>query len=507
MAELLAALGAASSIITVYESCTKLYDTIQSSCSHSKDLGKLELKLQVEKWRLLAWGKSLGLDPNDGSKMTRARIYDKRINEEPVRGMVEGIFCNIQDIFHDSNGLRKRYGLKPCGEDGAVGRSSGTGAITFETVYRSYQERILRRQKNTSVPHKLKWAIGDCDKFGKLVHDLHGWNNDLANITASFQSLQAQRDALVSEVGSVIDESDLQSIAEVCSEDNVEIADIAQNRLRMIETLSTTSNDKTYPEEMHFEEPSNTDAALPSDSDDQYQHSVVHSPSLPANSDDEYQRSNPDSPPSYVPQTHVVEKDASKFSNQMLSGDEVARTADSINNESLGALRSRAKRLEESYIALSKSNNFPPSTEAVPVNMIVEAGRILKTLNFNAMKHFIVPQHVLNGLFRFQGALDLLISKLKYERFSLAILKYDQTHLLTSSILTVLTFIAVWAHGSLTIRHVLWVRASSAQRTERNNVERILLFQLLRVTSKLTHCVEFIFESELSSEKEAAQQK
>ena len=288
MAELLAALAAASSIITVYESCTKLYDTVQTSRSHSKDLSKLELKLQVEKWRLLAWGKSLGLDPNDGSERTRARIYDKRINEEPVRGMVEGIFCNIQDIFHDSNGLRKRYGLRPCGEDGAVGRSSGTGAITFETVYRSYQERILRRQKDTSVPHKLKWAIGDCDKFGKLVHDLHGWNNDLLNITASFQSLQAQRDALVSEVGSVIDESDLQSIAEVCSEDNVEIADIAQSRLRMIETLSTTSNDKRYPEEMHFEEPRNIDGGLSSDSDDQYQHSVITSPLISYGINDGY---------------------------------------------------------------------------------------------------------------------------------------------------------------------------------------------------------------------------
>ena len=505
MAELLAALGAASSIITVYESCTKLYDTIQTSRSHSKDLNKLELKLQVEKWRLLAWGKSLGLDPNDGSERTRARMYDKRINEEPVREMVEGIFCNIQDIFNDSNGLRKRYGLKLLAGDGAMSRRAGLRSARFETVYKSYHERILRRQKDTPISNKLKWAIGDCGKFEKLVHDLHGWNNDLSNITASFQSLQAQRDALVSEVGSVIDESDLQSIAEICSEDNVEIAGIAQSRLKMIETLSMTSNDNINVEEMHLEEPRITDGALSSEHDDEHERSVITSPRSSPDSDDEYQRSIPDSPPSYIPQIRAVGEDASKLFFQVPSGGEITNTVDTIKTESPKALVNRTARLWMSYTVLLKSIGFLPTTEAVPVaDTIVEAGRILKALNFKAMKNSMVPQPMLIHLFQFQGALDLLISKLKYERFPLANLKDYHIELLASSIGASLKAIFHWALHSVNKSQI---PVFLMLRKERYTREEILLLELPRVTSKITHCVEFICQSELSSENEILQQK
>ena len=245
MAEVAAALGVASSIFTIYENCIKLYDTIQLGRSHGKDLGKLELKLQVEKWRLLAWGRSFGLDSSSAPQESRSRMFDQRLNDEPVRQMIEGIFCNIQDIFQDTNGLRKRYGLNICDENAIVQQQSG-GLLPFKSVYRKHKGSITRRQKNASFSGTIRWAIGDYQKFSELVGDLHGWNNDLQNVTSSFQSFQTQRESLAFDVESVADEESLQAIAEVCSEDNSEIASIAQDRLRTLESASVRDSASVF---------------------------------------------------------------------------------------------------------------------------------------------------------------------------------------------------------------------------------------------------------------------
>lgn len=250
MAECAAALGVVSSVLTIYENCIKLYDTIQTGRSHGKDLSKLELKLQVEKWRLLAWGRSFGLVPNGELSQSRSKPFDRRLNEEPVRQMIEGIFCNIQDILQDTDGLRKRYGLRICDEKTMVQQQSGS-LLPFESVYRKYHEKITRRQKNTSFSGTIRWAIGDCQKFSELVNDLHGWNDDLQNVTASFQSLQAQRESLAFDVESVADEESLQAIAEVCSEDNSEIASIAQDRLRTLESASVRDGASVFSDHVN----------------------------------------------------------------------------------------------------------------------------------------------------------------------------------------------------------------------------------------------------------------
>ena len=164
--------------------------------------------------------------------------------------MIEGIFCNIQDILQDTDGLRKRYGLRICDEKTMVQQQSGS-LLPFESVYRKYHEKITRRQKNTSFSGTIRWAIGDCQKFSELVNDLHGWNDDLQNVTASFQSLQVQRESLAFDVESVADEESLQAIAEVCSEDNSEIASIAQDRLRTLEFASVRDGASVFSDQVN----------------------------------------------------------------------------------------------------------------------------------------------------------------------------------------------------------------------------------------------------------------
>jgi Prion-inhibition and propagation len=243
--EVIAAVGAGvKGCVTLFNICVGLYDLIDRGSSYGKDYTHLMTKLDVEKFRLLAWGEALrivGLDPNaedlSESEVTRS------INQ-PTWGLIERVLCCMKEVFDDTKELNKRYGLKQANSESLqIGQSTLSLSLTstrpFTATFQRFQARIKKTQKDASFIAKTRWVVSDLNKSTKLIEKLHGWNDDLDNILKSLKRTELQQRILEHEFGMMENADDIYAIEEVAAEDNPTISDAASSRLRLLQAAMT----------------------------------------------------------------------------------------------------------------------------------------------------------------------------------------------------------------------------------------------------------------------------
>ncbi|KIM22049.1 hypothetical protein M408DRAFT_29056 [Serendipita vermifera MAFF 305830] len=190
----------AISMVTAWNTCVQAFDTIGSVGTFGLDHQIIQVKLEVERVRLLAWGEMVGLATVRPGQADPDRIVDQRLNREEMRETVLKLLGCIQNVFNDTDSLQRKYDLKqePSAAAGTFSSPTTTsdgGQIVLKSIFkRAYinlQNSAREYQQNTPLKLKARWAIGDKMKFLDLISEIRGFNDSLVSLFPDITSKTA----------------------------------------------------------------------------------------------------------------------------------------------------------------------------------------------------------------------------------------------------------------------------------------------------------------------------
>ncbi|CUS07216.1 unnamed protein product [Tuber aestivum] len=183
--------GLAAGIPGLFTSALQIYALISSAATHGEDFQVMLSRFDVEHARFILWGGTVGLIQS--SQSSTGSGIDPRIAHPEIRETVAKILSCIQKSFHDTEKLKRRYGLIP-GEGRSsplLGRSmplceKPTPAFlslsVFKGIYERQQLAAAEMQKQNSALKKARWAIADKGKFTTAIEDLKAFNDGLHSL-------------------------------------------------------------------------------------------------------------------------------------------------------------------------------------------------------------------------------------------------------------------------------------------------------------------------------------
>ena len=158
-----------ASLFSTYVDSFKLID---KACHYNDDSKIVITKFEVEEFRLLTWGESVGVLETDQIK--RSKLLDQRyIQIRKVLHAIEGIFGNGQR-------LASRYGLRVSNRQQTSSTFMASDPSSLPQCFlRSHsrfrhqiKERIKAHSAKVGPLKKTRWAIQDRTKFATIIDDL-----------------------------------------------------------------------------------------------------------------------------------------------------------------------------------------------------------------------------------------------------------------------------------------------------------------------------------------------
>ncbi|KAL9620740.1 MAG: hypothetical protein Q9160_004753 [Pyrenula sp. 1 TL-2023] len=235
MAEVLGAIASGVTLAALFKACVEAFDLIQASRNQEVDFKKLKLRLHIEKCRLYIWGDSMGLT-DDTAHPNRIRLIDEFRFPEVVREILEVIF----QLFNDSFKIRDKYGCRQATSDELLLEADQHGPIS--SLAASFSNFVIRASQfpNTSrTTQNIAWIIHDRKKFGKLVAEIKDLVDSLQGITSPSVPIARQSSVMRRKVANIPYTETLSLIAEVCSDDHPDIADVASTKADTLSSPST----------------------------------------------------------------------------------------------------------------------------------------------------------------------------------------------------------------------------------------------------------------------------
>lgn len=227
-----------ASLASLFGTCITTLDTISSVVRFGVSHEILQVKIEIEKVRLLIWGQAVGLNDDLGD-------IDGAFERQYVRHAVASLLVCFTKFLEDTEQLRESYGLieSPANTDPLNPNSTGLdednvlGAI-FKRTYDKFRHNPSRRQRETSLVTKAKWAIRDEGKFRLLVEELKGINDSLSSLLPGVK--ERTRVETRNEILRSTDAQQLQSIINASEDGNDFISEAASLRLDVISGRGTT---------------------------------------------------------------------------------------------------------------------------------------------------------------------------------------------------------------------------------------------------------------------------
>ena len=197
----------------LFSTCVECFDRIDAAEQFGRDYELLSTQLEVEKTRLLIWGRAVGLLETD-----EARRY--RPDSPLVQPVIERILSCILLIFTDTEQLTSRYGAIQYGHECTKftynGRH-GIGLISrakFKESFEQFRSKILLNQSQTGLGQKGRWALHDRSKLTTLIDDLRQFTDGLWAVTHSPATTKERAYLTKEEIRSVRDPEILSLLVE-----------------------------------------------------------------------------------------------------------------------------------------------------------------------------------------------------------------------------------------------------------------------------------------------------
>jgi hypothetical protein len=230
------AAGLVLGVFTTWKACVQVFDIISSGRQYGMDYEIIRVKLEVERIRLLVWGDAVGLNEVQNGGPSRHAL----LNHAEVRQTLLGVLGCIEHIFENPERLQEHYGLRQEQHDasdqsGQVVHTIQTHFIlgpVFKRAYAALRRSARDRQRSTAFTQKTFWAVHDRTKFQRMVTEIKGFNDDLANLFPDLRSKTSET------LRSEIDESDeirsLILLQQAAADEHGDIFETASVRLEML---------------------------------------------------------------------------------------------------------------------------------------------------------------------------------------------------------------------------------------------------------------------------------
>ncbi|PQE11249.1 small s protein [Rutstroemia sp. NJR-2017a BVV2] len=148
----------------IFSGCIKAYSLFTTASHLTRDSERLICKIRIEEMRLLVWGREWGVLEGE----FEARLSEGMGNER-MRALAMEILSELYRTITDFQRLKERYGVleEPVGEE-KERESGGMG--------------IGKLSLRTELSRRVKWVIGDKEKFVVLLQDLKDYNDGLEQL-------------------------------------------------------------------------------------------------------------------------------------------------------------------------------------------------------------------------------------------------------------------------------------------------------------------------------------
>ncbi|KAF2999115.1 hypothetical protein E8E14_003292 [Neopestalotiopsis sp. 37M] len=202
-------------IASLFTSCVENFDIVVRAKEFSKDFDLQCTLLSVQRFRLSAWGETLGLA---GSSRLQRR-YKRAIERQDVQSLLTSTLNQLQLLLSQADVVNGRYAL----QDEVNNKvdldlvASSHGMTIFRESFERFRNRLKRNQKQKSVWMVTRWSVHDQPKFEMLVTNITKLIDGLEAITAHIGLLAQQRTKLEEEIASLSDTESLRLLQDVGS--------------------------------------------------------------------------------------------------------------------------------------------------------------------------------------------------------------------------------------------------------------------------------------------------
>jgi hypothetical protein len=167
MAEIAGIVVGVASLAGLFTTCIEFLDKVdqvkQVGCSYQNKM----LQFKACKQLFEEWGRRVGLGENNAEGTTNVLC---QLSDVCKRSLVYEILASIEQLFVDSENLKKRYGLSlPCRDP----------LSSMNPASLSLLQARKETKESSSITRKVRWAIRDERKFENLVSLLGGFTDRL----------------------------------------------------------------------------------------------------------------------------------------------------------------------------------------------------------------------------------------------------------------------------------------------------------------------------------------
>jgi len=159
----------------------------------------------------------------------------------PRNRTIERTMEQIQSLLTNGDNLKEKYSLKvhraPVGSKLIEGPSLSAFAKAFQTTKTFWNTSL---QRKSQISGTIRWAVGDRDKFDKLIQNLRDLLADLTKFTDEIGVGDSQRLIVEYELEMIDDEPSLEAIAaaSACNDDDDLVSRAASRRLSRVKAQS-----------------------------------------------------------------------------------------------------------------------------------------------------------------------------------------------------------------------------------------------------------------------------
>ncbi|KAJ4264357.1 hypothetical protein NW762_005555 [Fusarium torreyae] len=173
MAEVFGVVASALSVAALFNNCVDCFEYVQLGRQFGRDFERSQLKLDIARTRLGRWGESVLI--NQDPRFASNAPTDK------VARLTQSILEEIVLLFQSTQKTSKRYEM--------VADEGDLGVLDIQDmppIVRSLHHKLgalaSRRQQNTSLAKKAKWALYDGKNLGKLIDQIVAFIDDLEKL-------------------------------------------------------------------------------------------------------------------------------------------------------------------------------------------------------------------------------------------------------------------------------------------------------------------------------------
>ncbi|KAL9024100.1 MAG: hypothetical protein Q9196_006761, partial [Gyalolechia fulgens] len=207
-------------IASAFTTCIDCFEYVQLGRQFGRDYGKCLLRLDAAKVRLSRWGEAMGLGPNLSVKQ-QFSTSDENIGVG--HSLLEQILESFEDAERVSERFKKHTSVKHISQDELVVCNPDSDLNSdFQRLHLTMRQLASKRQNQTNVMKKAKWALYEKKRFDTMIEDICGFINELVDLFPAVQ--EDQRELCKAEVSAISKTEDLVLLHEVAGKDDKMLA-------------------------------------------------------------------------------------------------------------------------------------------------------------------------------------------------------------------------------------------------------------------------------------------